>query len=382
MTWFLRGESSCFCIPMDRFQERLMKVVLLVVVPKFAVLEVWGNLGGNDARDSSDTEGLIVWILDWCRKRLVLLRGRCLEGSYCGRPRDLRVRGWRILKGLAGSLDRGSETIVAPVAVDGAFPFCWAAGDSVLMACTSRHDVSDHAHVKNCEPLINTHLAVKTFLVRLRRAHWITSRRFCLPKDHKKKRSNTPPRVDGGVSHNDFVCQLLADLIEIKVERSTSTEMSVLGVGFLAGLYSGVWKSKEELCQLRKPLALPSASLKPILWDSGWEGERRGGASQPTKVSFHANKNRRITDCASYRTGLAEKSYFWKYQFSRERLDIPTERPPPVDVILPTFEDRSVSCCQYNEPSSSLSQFYKPELLLLSLSSSPFILMRLSLTSH
>nr|CAD7439504.1 unnamed protein product [Timema bartmani] len=45
-------------------------------------------------------------------------------------------------------------------------------------------------------------------------------------------------RVDGGVTHNDFVCQLLADLIEIKVERPTSTEMSVLGVGFLAGLYS------------------------------------------------------------------------------------------------------------------------------------------------
>nr|CAD7455589.1 unnamed protein product [Timema tahoe] len=47
-------------------------------------------------------------------------------------------------------------------------------------------------------------------------------------------------RVDGGVTHNDFVCQLLADLIEIKVERPTSTEMSVLGVGFLAGLYSGL----------------------------------------------------------------------------------------------------------------------------------------------
>nr|CAD7601262.1 unnamed protein product [Timema genevievae] len=47
-------------------------------------------------------------------------------------------------------------------------------------------------------------------------------------------------RVDGGVTHNDFVCQLMADLIEIKVERPTSTEMSVLGVGFLAGLYSGL----------------------------------------------------------------------------------------------------------------------------------------------
>nr|CAD7431313.1 unnamed protein product [Timema monikensis] len=55
-----------------------------------------------------------------------------------------------------------------------------------------------------------------------------------------------------------------------------------------------------------RPLALSSASLKPILWDSGREDDRRGVASQPTKVSFHANKNRWITetvDGASYRTG-------------------------------------------------------------------------------
>ncbi|CAG2056475.1 unnamed protein product [Timema podura] len=58
----------------------------------------------------------------------------------------------------------------------------------------------------------------------------------------------------------------------------------------------------------RRPLALLSASLKPILW----EGKRRGVASQPTKVSFCANKNRWITeivDGASYQTSLAEKSY-------------------------------------------------------------------------
>nr|CAD7462438.1 unnamed protein product [Timema tahoe] len=45
-----------------------------------------------------------------------------------------------------------------------------------------------------------------------------------------------------------------------------------------------------------RPLALSSASLKPILWDGGREGERRGVVSQPTKVSFHANKNRLITE--------------------------------------------------------------------------------------
>nr|CAD7258611.1 unnamed protein product [Timema shepardi] len=43
----------------------------------------------------------------------------------------------------------------------------------------------------------------------------------------------------------------------------------------------------------------------------------------PTKVSFRANKSRWITENvggASYRTGLVEKSYVWKYQFSQEQL--------------------------------------------------------------
>nr|CAD7442652.1 unnamed protein product [Timema bartmani] len=73
---------------------------------------------------------------------------------------------------------------------------------------------------------------------------------------------------------------------------------------------------RAELFYLR-PLDLSSASLKPILWDGGREAERRGVASQLTKVSFRANKNRRIAetvDGASYRTSLAEKSYVWKYQ--------------------------------------------------------------------
>nr|CAD7395055.1 unnamed protein product [Timema cristinae] len=40
-----------------------------------------------------------------------------------------------------------------------------------------------------------------------------------------------------------------------------------------------------------RPLALLSASLKPILWDGEREGERHDVASQPTKVPFRANKN-------------------------------------------------------------------------------------------
>nr|CAD7259491.1 unnamed protein product [Timema shepardi] len=57
-----------------------------------------------------------------------------------------------------------------------------------------------------------------------------------------------------------------------------------------------------------RPLDLSSASQKPILCDGGREGERRGVTSQPTKISFRANKNRWITetvDGASYKTVLA-----------------------------------------------------------------------------
>jgi glycerol kinase len=45
--------------------------------------------------------------------------------------------------------------------------------------------------------------------------------------------------VDGGVSRNDFVDQLLADLTGLTVERPKSSEMTALGAAFLAGLHEG-----------------------------------------------------------------------------------------------------------------------------------------------
>lgn len=47
--------------------------------------------------------------------------------------------------------------------------------------------------------------------------------------------------MDGGVSQNDFVVQLLADLTGLKVERPESSEMTMLGAAFLAGLHGGKW---------------------------------------------------------------------------------------------------------------------------------------------
>lgn len=58
--------------------------------------------------------------------------------------------------------------------------------------------------------------------------------------------------VDGGVSKNDFICQLLANLTGLHVERSVDSELSVLGAGFLAGLNTGFWTGRDELLRLRQ----------------------------------------------------------------------------------------------------------------------------------
>lgn len=53
-------------------------------------------------------------------------------------------------------------------------------------------------------------------------------------------------RVDGGVSNNDFVCQFLADLCGIIVERSGDAENTSLGIAFLCA-YNLKLKSIDEL---------------------------------------------------------------------------------------------------------------------------------------
>lgn len=75
---------------------------------------------------------------------------------------------------------------------------------------------------------------------------------FTLHRKNRQQFQHKNFRVDGGVSRNDFVCQLLADLTKLHVERSDNAELSVLGAGFLAGLNAGVWKDRNDLLRLRK----------------------------------------------------------------------------------------------------------------------------------
>nr|CAD7256963.1 unnamed protein product [Timema shepardi] len=82
----------------------------------------------------------------------------------------------------------------------------------------------------------------------------------------------------------------------------------------VAGEFKELVPSSNEIITIT--LTVAALGIKPL---------ERDVASQPTKVSFRTNKNKWITetvDDPSYWTGLAEKSYVRKYQFSRERLFI------------------------------------------------------------
>jgi len=54
-------------------------------------------------------------------------------------------------------------------------------------------------------------------------------------------------RVDGGATKSDFLMQFQADILKIKVEKPTITEMTALGAAYLAGLGSGFWQSTSQL---------------------------------------------------------------------------------------------------------------------------------------
>nr|XP_032519870.1 LOW QUALITY PROTEIN: putative glycerol kinase 5 [Danaus plexippus plexippus] len=87
--------------------------------------------------------------------------------------------------------------------------------------------------------------------------------------------SNTKSTLDGGVSNNDFLSQLVADLTGLTVERPVQVEMSSLGCAHIVGLQLGIFTSKEQLKSLRKvgklftPRAHVKKSYEPII--EKWE---------------------------------------------------------------------------------------------------------------
>ncbi|MDE3270320.1 MAG: glycerol kinase GlpK [Pseudomonadota bacterium] len=57
-------------------------------------------------------------------------------------------------------------------------------------------------------------------------------------------------RVDGGASKNNFLLQFQADILNLKIERPAATDITALGVAYLAGLGVGIWRDTSELQKL------------------------------------------------------------------------------------------------------------------------------------
>jgi len=54
-------------------------------------------------------------------------------------------------------------------------------------------------------------------------------------------------RVDGGMTANDLLVQMQADLLGVPVTRPAVTETTALGAVYLAGLGAGIWRDRSEI---------------------------------------------------------------------------------------------------------------------------------------
>ena len=72
----------------------------------------------------------------------------------------------------------------------------------------------------------------------------------------------TVMHIDGGMAENDWMCQFLADVLNITVERPQSIEMSALGAATLAGITVGLWADldKDEMLSMTQQYFKPTMS--------------------------------------------------------------------------------------------------------------------------
>jgi len=57
-------------------------------------------------------------------------------------------------------------------------------------------------------------------------------------------------RLDGGMAANAWLCQFLADILQLPVERPRNLETTALGAAFHAGLATGVWPNLDALSRI------------------------------------------------------------------------------------------------------------------------------------
>ncbi len=80
--------------------------------------------------------------------------------------------------------------------------------------------------------------------------------------------------VDGGATKNNFLMQFQANILGCQVSRSASSEITALGVAYLAGICNGIWRDTAELktlCHTDKVFSPAiNCNTRQILLD-GWQ---------------------------------------------------------------------------------------------------------------
>ncbi len=81
-------------------------------------------------------------------------------------------------------------------------------------------------------------------------------------------------RVDGGMAANDWFCQFLADVLDVRVDRSDEIETTARGAAFLAGLATGVWRDLDAVAATWASGASFRPAMEPARRDAliaGWQ---------------------------------------------------------------------------------------------------------------
>ena len=85
----------------------------------------------------------------------------------------------------------------------------------------------------------------------------------------------TALRIDGGMAANAWLCQFLAEMVQVPVERPENLETTALGAAFLAGPATGVWDDPGAISRIwtRRDCFEPrmNADQRRRLID-GWRG--------------------------------------------------------------------------------------------------------------
>ena len=94
-------------------------------------------------------------------------------------------------------------------------------------------------------------------------------------------------RCDGGVCNNDFLVQLMSDLVNVPITRPSYTESTSLGAAFLAGLAAGFTSLHSNSSQHN-----PTSSSKFLCFAGIWQNKEQLRRLRTTERTFQPSESR------------------------------------------------------------------------------------------